>query len=607
MSLFDRLFPKNRTVVLHITSSNGFHLRPAALFAAEAKKFPCNIEAESRGKVVNAKNLNALLSLNLDKGDHFDLICKGKDAEAAIETLTQTFETLMKHDTEIAPIEAKERLYEGTSFAGEIISKGVAVAPLWHYTQTVHQEENGTDFTTAVTGSIAELETLYRTHKAKADSTIYLAQKALLASLLQRCDSLEALEAAVQEESEALHGGKLEAKISDYQDILYRVKRHMGYRTIVNYPNVPFILVADDLLPSQIESLPKETKGVILKNTSPTSHTAILLRASGIPSLIFRKTLPPTDGAVILDATAGVIVTAPTPADLEEAKKAMSENQDKLQQAHRQRLKPAVTASGQTVKVLANVTDPASAQTAKEAGAEGIGLLRTEFLFKEHAPSFEEQRDAYRAIFDLFDDVTIRTLDVGGDKALPYIDLPKEDNPFLGIRGIRLLQTHPELIEAQLHAIFAAADGRGIKVMFPMVSTVEEFKTAKNFAKDVAHKHSLEIANISFGIMVEVPSVLFLMPEFNKVVDFYSIGSNDLNQYLFAIERTHATLTLDPRSSVLFDAIGRVIQEADKPVSLCGELAGDTEAVPELIKRGITTLSLSAQQIPIIKETIRHV
>jgi phosphocarrier protein FPr len=248
-----------------------------------------------------------------------------------------------------------------------------------------------------------------------------------------------------------------------------------------------------------------------------------------------------------------------------------------------------------------------SARTARDEGAEGIGLLRTEFLFKEEKPSFEMQVDAYKKIFAYFDDITVRTLDVGGDKALPYIDLPNENNPFLGIRGIRLLNTYPELMEDQLHAIFTAADNRPVKIMFPMVSSVEEFTKAKYFSLEIAKKYQIDISNILFGIMIEVPSVLFLIDSFNEVVDFYSIGTNDLTQYLFAIERTHPTLKTDELSSVVFDAIAMIMDRAAKPVSICGELAANKQAVPRLLEIGIEVLSVSAKSIAKTKEEIRHV
>ena len=607
MSFFDRFFAKSRIAVLHITSANGFHLRPAALFVKEAKQFTSTIEAETRGESVNAKNLNALLSLNLEKGDHFDLVCRGKDAQEALEHLTQTFEQLMQEDKEVTTTQKEAHHYEGTSLEGEIIAQGIAIAPLWHYHEEKLTTGNDTLFKEAVAKSLQEIDALAEQHKHSVDGGIYMAQKALLESLAEGCETLKALEAAVSKESDTLRGGKMEAKIIDYKDILQRVKGHMGYETTALYPDHPFILVADDLLPSQVETLPSHTAGVILQETSLTSHTAILLRASGIPSLIVRADIAASEQHVILDAHSGIVVLQPTEADLTEAKRRQEEDKKAERNATEKRFEPAVTPHGKRVKVLANVTDVDSARQAKEAGAEGIGLLRTEFLFKEDAPSFEAQKDAYSDIFSLFDDVTVRTLDVGGDKALPYIDLPQESNPFLGIRGVRLFKTHPQIIETQLRTMFEAANGKKIKVMFPMVATVEEFTEAKAFAKEVAAKYEIDISNVHFGIMVEVPSVLFLMQDFNKVVDFYSIGTNDLNQYLFAIERTHPTLLLDPRSEVLFRTIAQVGKESDKPVSICGELAGDTEVTARLVNMGIETLSLSPKRIATLKETIRHV
>ena len=607
MGLFERLFAKSATIVLHITSSNGFHLRPAAVFVKEAQKFSCQIEAESRGNSIDAKNLNALLSLNLDKGDHFDLICKGKDAEEAIEVLGTLFETLMEDETETAIIAKADRYYESDTYKGEIIAPGIAIAPLWHYREVSTQKETNSNFKEAVALSLKELEALQKRHKNDIDGSIYLAQKTLLETLVRDIEDLDALENAVTRESNALQGGKMEAKIIDYRDLLTRVKGHLGFTTDVPYPDTPFILIADDLLPSRIEHLPKEAVGVILQQTTLTSHSAILLRAAGVPSLILHEVLPQTDTPAILDAHSGLLLLQPTKGDITQAKKVQEQDTEATQKAHDKRFESASTSRGEQIKVVANITDITSAQKAKEAGAEGIGLLRTEFLFTRGRPTLETQIEAYRNIFSLFDEITVRTLDVGGDKSLSYIDLPLEDNPFLGIRGVRLIRTHPELIEEQLHAIFKAADGKPVKIMFPMVATVEEFTQAKAFAHNTAQKYGCNIDTIRFGIMVEVPSVLFAMKQFNEIVDFYSIGTNDLAQYLFAIERTHPVLSFDPRSEVLFAALEKIMQEADKPVSLCGELAGDTEAIPRLIEIGIKTLSVSPKRIAPTKETIRYV
>ena len=607
MGLFDRFFAKSATAVLHITSPNGFHLRPAAVFSAEAKKFAASIEAETRGQSIDAKNLNALLSLNLEKGDHFDLVCKGKDAEKALESLTAVFEKLMESDEAAENIDKATHTYEGSAFHGDIIAQGIAIAPLWRYREHHSQEVNNTDFHTALANTADTLETEYKTNKTSPEGTIFLAQRSLLETLSQDVQTIEAFESAVNSAISALEGGTMAAKITDYRDLLGRVKNAMGYKIQVVWPTSPFILLADDLLPSQVEQLPKTLEGVVLQKSSLASHTAILLRAAGIPSLLIWDAVEATGQPVILDGFAGMLVTNPAPNDFETAKQLLTQSQNQKKQQHTKRFDASITTSGKTIHVLANVTDPASAKAAKEAGAEGIGLLRTEFLFQEKKPTFQEQTEAYKEIFSLFDDITVRTLDVGGDKALPYIDLPKESNPFLGIRGVRLFKSHPHLIAEQLKAIFTAAEGKALKVMFPMVDSVESFTQAKAFAKAVADKEQLDISKIAFGMMVEVPSVLFLLSEFNKVVDFYSIGTNDLNQYLYAIERTHPTLALDPRSEALFRAIKQVTAEAEKPVSICGELAGDGDATTRLVNAGITTLSVSPGLVAQTKERIRHV
>jgi phosphocarrier protein FPr len=386
------------------------------------------------------------------------------------------------------------------------------------------------------------------------------------------------------------------------------VKKNLGLEVKVTFPDRPFILLCNDLLPSEIDHL-LETKvmGVILKETSVNSHTAILLRASGICSLVADTQSLVENETIILDTHAGVVVQNPSADDLQKAKERLEKDNTHKELSAKKRFESATTQKGKHIKVFANVIDINTAKEAKEDGAEGIGLLRSEFLFKDVKPSLKKQQTAYKEIFDIFDDITVRTLDVGGDKDLPYIQIASEENPFLGIRGVRLFKTHPELLAEQLHAIFLAADNKPIKIMFPMVSSVEEFTQTKSFAQDVAKKYQLDISNILFGIMIEVPSVLFLLESFNDVVDFYSIGTNDLTQYLFAIERTHSLLKADELSPAVFSAIETIIHKATKPVSICGELAGNKDAIPKLLNLGIETLSVSHKCIAQTKEEIRNV
>ncbi len=608
MFLFKNLFSKPLSVPLTVTSNNGFHLRPVAQFASLAKSFSCQITATFNNKSVDTKSVNALLSLSLEKGDTFTLVAQGKKADEALEALQRLFEMLMQDDTEIKQIEKTAYSYEGLVIEGEIISEGIAIAPTYTYHKTEVQHDSEIDFEDALSESIEELNTLYHTKEKDENAAIYLAQKELLASLSTDCQTLAELEEKVDEESEKLAGTKLDAKKSDYQDILQRVKRHLGMEIKVTFPDTPFILLGSDLLPSEIDHLQQtNVAGVVLKETSINSHTAILLRASGISSLIADTQDIAEGETIILDAHAGVIVQDPSDHDLKKAKEHLKQDHRQKARSATKRFEAAVTRGGRSIKVFANAADLNTAQTAKEEGAEGIGLLRSEFLFKDLKPSLEEQQKAYKEIFELFDDITVRTLDVGGDKALPYIEIPSEDNPFLGVRGVRLFHTHPELMEEQLHAIFLAAGDKPIKIMFPMISSVEEFTQTKSFAQNVAQKYQLDISHLQFGIMIEVPSVLFLLESLNDVVDFYSIGTNDLTQYLFAIERTHTLLKADALSPALFSAIERILDTATKPVSICGELAANKEAIPKLLNLGMETLSVSPRSIAQTKEEIRDV
>ena len=608
MFLFKSLFQKPLSMQLTVTSNNGFHLRPVAQFASLAKSFSCQITATFKERTVDTKGVNTLLSLSLEKGDTFTLIAKGKKADEALEKLQLLFETLMQDDKEIKQIEKTAYSYEGSILEGEIISEGIAIASTYSYRTQEVQHKSDIPFKEALYASMDELDVLYNTHKESENAGIYLAQKELLASLGNESQTLPDFEELIVTESKKILGTKLDSKRSDYQDILQRVKKHLGLEVKVTFPDRPFILLCNDLLPSEIDHLLQtKVEGVILKETSVNSHTAILLRSSGICSLIADTHNLVENETIILDTHAGVIVQDPSSNDLQKARKRSYEDKAQKELSSTKRFESAITQKGRHIKVFANVTDINTAKTAKEEGAEGIGLLRSEFLFKDVKPSLEKQHKAYKEIFDMFDDITVRTLDVGGDKELPYIQIPSEENPFLGIRGVRLFQTHPELLEEQLHAIFLAANNKPIKIMFPMVSSVEEFTETKSFAQSVAKKYQLDISNLRFGIMIEVPSVLFLLESFNDVVDFYSIGTNDLTQYLFAIERTHSTLKADELSPAVFSAIETILSKATKPVSICGELAGKKDAIPKLLNLGIETLSVAHKCIAQTKEEIRHV
>jgi phosphocarrier protein FPr len=617
MNFLKKIFNKQTIVksILTITSSNGFHLRPIAKFANEAKKFNCDISMIAFDEEVSATQVPKIISLSLEKGESFILKCVGSDANEASAHLTTFFEELMENDKEVEKFIQTDESYEAPTLNGVSVVPGIAIAPLV-YCKTVESINSKKSLTIKESIELTqkELERLYNENKSNSEADIYLAHKEILSSDIfqQNFKDVEALKETINIETEKLKGTKFESRIADYKDIQQQILNHIGITTTLTLPTTPYILLVDDLLPSDVPKLVNSPiQGVVLKQGTPTSHASILLRSFAIPTVIIHDEITETTEA-ILDTSSGNLVISPTEIDREKAKGKLKVFQEKKAQNYKNRFESTQTLRGKSIKVLANIGDVNSAKEAKELGADGIGLLRSEFLFMEKKPSLEEQTKAYKEIFELFDELTIRTLDVGGDKPLPYAHIEKEQNPFLGIRGIRFSLQEKTLLREQLLAIFKAvnetdARAKRMKIMFPMVNKCEEFIEAKKIAIDVANEHNLDISSIEFGIMLEVPSVIFALQEFDQLVDFYSIGTNDLTQYLYAVERTHPTLQADPISPMIMNALKLIIETTKKPISICGELAGLADATEILVNLGYDTLSVSAKLIPSLKERIRNV
>jgi len=596
---------------LTITSSNGFHLRPIAKFVNEVKKFNATITIVAKEQEVSALQVPKILSLALEEGDKFILKSIGEEAKKSNRYLSDYFNKLMKEDTKIEIAKQEDENYQSPSIRGQSISKGVGVAPLVKYQSVEIKDDNGDiSIKDAISLTQNELLQLYEKNKISNEAQIFLAQKELLSSDIfqQNINSIEELKEIFSNEIERLKDTKFKSKIADYKDLKNRILSHLGVTMSLNLPNTPYILLASDLLPSEVNQISKTPiEGVILEQGSITSHASILLRSLAIPSMIIDRSIckSSTYLNIIIDANSGDIILEPTDRDLRKAKNKQRQIKVEEDKSYSKRFEEATTRSGKKIRVLANITDINSAKEAKEEGADGIGLLRTEFLFTKEKPSLDEQVRVYREIFALFDDVTIRTLDIGGDKSLSYIDIPKEDNPFLGLRGIRFSLYEEKLFREQLLAIFKAHNGKPIKIMFPMISEKREFREAKKIAQEVAKENNIDISNILFGIMIEVPSVILALKVFDKGVDFFSIGTNDLTQYLFAIERTHPILKVDLISPIIISALKIIIDNTSKPISICGELAGVEEVIKELIDMGYTNLSVSSKLIPSVKEKIR--
>ncbi len=436
-----------------------------------------------------------------------------------------------------------------------------------------------------------------------------------------------ALHDAAEEYAERLERVESEvirARAADLRDVKNRVLANLQGvdRSVAADLNEPSIILADDLTPSDTALMAESlVLGFCLVRGTRTSHAAILARGMGLPAVVAtgREILSIEEGeTLILDGSAGKLIVDPDPGTLERYERERDRYQSLLVQAQERAHEGAVTADGVRKEVAANIGDVKEARRAKDAGAEGVGLLRTEFLFlgRSELPDEEEQFRAYRSILDVFEDrsVILRTLDLGGDKELPYLEFPEEENPFLGVRGIRYALRHEDLLRTQLRAALRAAEGRSLKIMFPMVATVAELRRARTLLDSCRAELEVEegqkVGQPEVGVMVEVPAAAMMVDHLAGLADFFSIGSNDLGQYVMAADRTNpgvASLATGLHPPLL-RLIGRVIDDAHRHrrwVGLCGEMAGDPLTIPILLGLGLDEFSMAPSRIALAKQHIR--
>jgi len=413
------------------------------------------------------------------------------------------------------------------------------------------------------------------------------------------------------------------ARAADVRDVARRCLRVLlGKPQVDVVLNKPSIMVARDLSPSDTVRMKKTmVLGFCTAEGGATSHTAILAKALGVPAVVGvgDELLSVIEGsALIINGHTGEVTIGPDETTLAAFVQTQKAEKERAAAELSAAGKPAITKDGSRAEVVANVGSVADAEKAVSFGAEGIGLLRTEFLYldRQTAPTEEEQYTVYKKIFDIQGSrpVVIRTIDVGGDKELPYIDLGHEDNPFLGWRAIRMCLDNPDFFKTQLRAILRAATGHDIRIMFPMIAAVTEVTRARELLDEA--RAELRAAGqpfgekIQVGIMVEIPAAAVMADKFVKVVDFFSIGTNDLTQYTLAVERTnkkvaHLSNALDP---AVLRLIARVIEEGHKSgvwVGMCGELAGEPKAIPVLLGLGLDEFSMAPTLVPHAKAVIR--
>jgi phosphoenolpyruvate-protein phosphotransferase len=378
------------------------------------------------------------------------------------------------------------------------------------------------------------------------------------------------------------------------------------------------ILITKELTPAQAAELDGDAVwGIVLAYGSPSSHAAILARARGIPAVVAAGPgvlSLPEGTTIVIDGNTGDLVVDPPPATLADYRRRAADIAEQENELRAAAAELAITIDGTRIEVAANVGSSADASTAATGGADGAGLVRTEFLFlnRDHAPDVQEQVAEYLAIADALSGrrVTLRTLDVGGDKPLTYLPMPGEENPFLGHRGIRLSLDRPDLLRDQLVAICQVARKAPTSVMFPMVTTVSELRDARRLLTEAAGPDGLP-DGLRVGMMVEVPAAALKIATFLPYLDFVSIGTNDLTQYTLAAERGNAAVaafsdTLDPGVLELI----RYVCEAARgrvQVAVCGEAAADPIAIPVLLGLGVRELSVSPHSVAIVKARVRVV
>ncbi|MBX5449844.1 phosphoenolpyruvate--protein phosphotransferase [Thermogemmatispora sp.] len=532
---------------------------------------------------------------------------------------------------------------------GIAASPGIAIGPVYRYEPTLVRVEAET--CQDVSAELARLETALAEARQElrllaeqasksvgpneaaifSAHEVFLQDPELLQQVQQRIRQRQSAAFAWQEgfryyihQLGAIQDEYLQARVLDLEDVAQRVLRHLTGQSEQSLQlSTPAVIVARELTPSALVRCPRElVLALCTAQGGPTSHVAILARALGVPAVVGlgeSATALRSGQVVIVDGEQGLIVAEPGEGELTLYRQRRLRLQEQAKRAEQSRLQPACTRDGHSYPVRANIQAPEEVAEARACGAEGIGLLRTEFLFLERsqAPTEDEQLEIYRAIIEAMRPapVVIRTFDIGGDKPAPYLSLPSESNPFLGVRGVRLGLKYPALLRTQLRALLRAGAGHELRILFPMVSSYEEAEALRQLTRAVQEELRQQgqplAERIELGIMIEVPAAALLTEAFAEVVDFFSLGTNDLTQYTLAADRTNESTA--PLADPFHPAVLRLLQltieaahRRQRRVEICGELAAEPLAIPLLLGLGIDELSMVPRAIPGCKQVIRR-
>lgn len=414
----------------------------------------------------------------------------------------------------------------------------------------------------------------------------------------------------------------MKERAADIKDVTDRMLGHLLERSIQDLTLIDeeVILVANDLTPSDTAQLDKKfILGFITEIGGSTSHTAIMARSLEIPAIVGTKNameLINQGDPILINGCNGEIIVNPTDEEYEDFKEKQDAYENKQKKLSEYINKETYTLNGDKVELVCNIGNVDDLQSVLSNGAEGIGLFRTEFLFmgRKNFPSEEEQFTAYKSVLEAMENkpVVIRTLDIGGDKELPYFNMEKELNPFLGVRAIRLCLDRVDIFKTQLRALLRASTYGNLKIMFPMIATINELRETKrilNIVKEDLISDNIEISEYEIGMMMEVPSAAISADLFAKEVDFFSIGTNDLIQYTMAADRMNQGVSYlyQPFNPSVIRLIKNIIDASHKNgiwTGMCGEMAGDINALPLLIGLGLDEFSVSASLVLEIREAI---
>lgn len=611
-----------------VALAHGLHARPAARIATALRELRAEVFLESGERRASAASSIAMLGLGLRHGAPVAIVARGADADEAIARVL----AVLQHDTDVptAIVARSQGVVPEGAIGGVSAAPGLAMGPAaWLRTNRPAPTRLGAGVMIERSNLVQGIGTVWAELEAESQgegqaADVFTAHRAILEdpslidAALARIDSGESAAFAILSAAETQAGilrassdARIAERSADLVDVGERIAHAvLGTRANMAKPPEGAILLADDLLPSQFAALDTDRiAGIALTRGGPTAHVAILAAGIGLPMIVALGA--PLEAvaegtSLLIDCDSGFVRIDPDAQAREGLATARARRAAVEARARTIGAAMVHTADGITVSVQANCGSVADAQAAMAAGADGCGLLRTEFLFLERAaaPDIGEQSAAYRAIFEALPErpITVRLLDVGGDKPAPYLSLPAEENPALGLRGIRVALFRPEILEAQLSAILGLPVQGPLRIMVPMIASAHEMAAVRAVLDRLRGDTA-----VALGAMVETPAAAIGADLIAAEADFLSIGSNDLTQYALAADRGNAAVAamLDGLHPGVLRLIAETCTRAGStPVSVCGGLAADPMAAPILIGLGVRTLSVPPAQVALTKALV---